>query len=182
MLVGLGSLRGEYTDHSAHPRREEGIRSHDDEAFNTLLHHQALHFDDLLGFSGLSLIAMNRDIRHALAGGIGPPTETVRHGVILSRNIHNSEVKLGQGLMPSCLSGGRTSGGVHVLLVSLLQTLMVGANGDRMEGYVPSPFPESHDAGIHLLFTGRPRPSLAFRQDLAPEGHVHVPPVVKHLL
>ena len=69
-----------------------------------------------------------------------------------------------------------------MLLVPRLQTLMVGADGDRMEGYVPSPFPESHDDGIRLLFTGRPRLSLAFRQDSAPEGHRHVPPVVKHLL
>ena len=108
MLVGLSSLRGEYSDRSAHPRSEGGIRSHDDEAFYTLLLHQALYLNDPLGFSGLSLIAMGRDIRHALAGGIGPPTETVRHGVILSRNIHNREVELGQGLMPSCLSGGGT--------------------------------------------------------------------------
>ena len=73
-------------------------------------------------------------------------------------------------------------GGVHVLLVPRLQTLMVGADADRMEGYVPSPFPESHDDGIRLLFSGRPRPSLAVRQDSAPEGHGHVPPIVKHLL
>ena len=69
-----------------------------------------------------------------------------------------------------------------MLLVPRLQTLMVGADGDGMEGYVPSPFPESHDDGIRLLFTGRPRPSLAFRLDSAPEGHGHVPPIVKHLL
>ena len=65
VLVGLSSLRGEYTDRSAHPRREGGFRSHDDEAFYTLLLHQALHLDDPLGFSGLSLIAMGRDVRHA---------------------------------------------------------------------------------------------------------------------
>ena len=41
-----------------------------------------------------------------------------------------------------------------MLLVPRLQTLMVGADGDGMEGYVPSPFPESHDDGIRLLFTG----------------------------
>ena len=69
-----------------------------------------------------------------------------------------------------------------MLLVPRLQTLMVGADGDRMEGYVPSPFPESDDDGIRLLFSGRPRPSLAYRQDSAPEGYGHVPPVVKHLL
>ena len=68
-----------------------------------------------------------------------------------------------------------------MLFVSRLQTLMVGADGDGMEGYVPSPFSESHDDGIHLLFSGRPRPSLAFRQDSSPEGHWHVPPIVKHL-
>ena len=68
-----------------------------------------------------------------------------------------------------------------MLFVPRLQTLMVGADGDGMEGYVPSPFPESHDDGIRLLFSGRPRPSLAFRQDSAPEGHWHVPPIVKHL-
>ena len=44
----------------------------------------------------------------------------VRHGVILSRDIHNREVELGQGLMPSCPSGGGTRGGVHVLLVPRL--------------------------------------------------------------
>ena len=38
-----------------------------------------------------------------------------------------------------------------MLLVLRLQTLMVGADGDGMEGYVPSPFPESHDDGIRLL-------------------------------
>ena len=69
-----------------------------------------------------------------------------------------------------------------MLFVPRLHTLMVGADGDGMEDYVPSPFPESHDDGIRLLFSGRPRPSLAFRQDSAPEGHRHVPPIVKHLL
>ena len=69
-----------------------------------------------------------------------------------------------------------------MLLVPRLQTLMVGADDDGMEGYVPSSFPESHDDGIRLLFTGRPRPSMAFRQDSAPEGHGHVPPILKHLL
>ena len=69
-----------------------------------------------------------------------------------------------------------------MLLVPRLQTLMVGADGDGMEGYVPSPFPESHDDGIRLLFSGLPRPSLAFRQDSAREGHGHMPPIVKHLL
>ena len=69
-----------------------------------------------------------------------------------------------------------------MLLVPRLQTLMVGPDGDRMEGYVPSTFPESHDNGIRLLFSGRPRPSLAFCQDSAPERHGHVPPIVKHLL
>ena len=108
MLVGLSSRRGEYSDRSANPRSEGGIRSHDDEAFNTLLLHQALHFYDPLGLSGLSLIAMGRNIRHAPAGGIDPPTETVRHGVVLARNIHNREVELGQGLMASCPSGGGT--------------------------------------------------------------------------
>ena len=58
---------------------------------------------------------------------------------------------------------------------------MVGADGDVMEGNVPRPFQESHDNGIRLLFSGRPRPSLAFRQDSAPEGQGHVPPIVKHL-
>ena len=82
MLVGLSSIRGEYSDRSAHPRSEGGIRSHDDEAFDTLLLHQALHFNDPLGLSGLSLIAMGRDIRNALAGGIGPPTETVRQSCL----------------------------------------------------------------------------------------------------
>ena len=143
VLVGLSSIRGEYSDRSAHPRSEKGIRSHNDEAFDTLLLHQALHFNDLLGFSGLSLIAMGRDICHALAGEIGPPAQTVRHGVVLSRNINNRKVELGQGFMPSCPSGGGTRGCVHVLLVPRLQTLMVGADGDGMEGYVPSPFPES---------------------------------------
>ena len=47
-----------------------------------------------------------------------------------------------------------------MLFVPRLQTLMVGADGDGMEGYEPSPFPESHDDGIRLLFSGRPRPSL----------------------
>ena len=51
---------------------------------------------------------MGRHVCHALASGIGPPTETVRNGVVLARNIHNREVELGQGLMPSCLSGGGT--------------------------------------------------------------------------
>ena len=83
--------------------------------------------------------------------------------------------------MPSCPSGGGTSGGVEVLFVPRLQTLMVGADSDGMEGYVPSPFPESHDDGIRLPFSGRPRHSLAFRQDSAPEGPWHVPPIVKHL-
>ena len=69
-----------------------------------------------------------------------------------------------------------------MLLVARLQTLMVRADGDGMEGYVPSPFPESHDDGIRFLFSGRPRPSLGFCQDSAPEGHWHVPPIVKHLL
>ena len=69
-----------------------------------------------------------------------------------------------------------------MLFVPRLQTLMVGADGDRMEGYIPSPFPESHDDGIRLLFSGRPRPSLAFCQDSAPEGHWHVPPIVQHFL
>ena len=141
----------------------------------------ALHFYDPLGLCGLSLIAMGGDIRHALAGGVGSPAETVRHGVVLARNIHNHEVELGQGLMPSCPSGGRTRAGVHVLFVPRLKTLMVGAESNRMEGYVPSPFPESHDDGIRLYFLGRPRPSLAFCQDSAPEGHRHVPPIVKHL-
>ena len=68
-----------------------------------------------------------------------------------------------------------------MLFVPRLQTLMVGADGDRMEGYVPSPFTEDHDDGIRFLFSGRPRPSLAFRQDSAPEGRWHVPPIVKHL-
>ena len=68
-----------------------------------------------------------------------------------------------------------------MLLVPRLQTLTVDADGDEMEGYLPSQFPDSHDDGIPLLFSGRPRPSLAFRQDSAPEGHRHVPPIVKHL-
>ena len=68
-----------------------------------------------------------------------------------------------------------------MLLVPRPKTLMVGADSDRMEGYVPSPFPESHDDGIRLLFSGRPRPPLAFRQDSASEGHRHVTPIVKHL-
>ena len=108
MLVGLSSIRGEYSDCSVYPRSEGGIRSHDDEAFNTLFLHQALHFNDPLGLSGLSLIAMGLHVCHALAGAIGPTTETVRHGVVLTRNIHNREVELGQGLMPSCPSGGGT--------------------------------------------------------------------------
>ena len=83
--------------------------------------------------------------------------------------------------MPSCPSGGGTGRGVHVLFVPRLQTLMVCADGDGMEGYVPSPFPESNDDGVRLLFSARPRLSLAFRQDSAPEGHWHVPPIVKHL-
>ena len=69
MLVGLSSIRGEYSDRSAHPRSEGGIRSHDDEAFNTLPLHQALHFYDPPGFSGLSLIAMGRHVCHALVAG-----------------------------------------------------------------------------------------------------------------
>ena len=69
-----------------------------------------------------------------------------------------------------------------MLLVPRLQTLMVGADGDGMESYVPSPFSESYDDGIHLLSPGRPRRSVSFRQDSAPEGHWHVPPIVKHLL
>ena len=68
-----------------------------------------------------------------------------------------------------------------MLFVPGLRTLMVGADGDRIQGYVPSPFPESHDDGIRLLFSGRPRPSLTFRKDSASEGHWHVPPIVKHL-
>ena len=69
-----------------------------------------------------------------------------------------------------------------MLFVPRLQTLMVGADSDGVEGYLLSQFPESHDDGIRLLFSGRPRPSLAFRQDSAPEGHRHVPPIVRHLL
>ena len=68
-----------------------------------------------------------------------------------------------------------------MLFVPQLQTLMVGAGCDRVEGYVPSPFPQSHKEGIRLLFSGRPCLSLAFRQDSAPEGHWHVPPIIKHL-
>ena len=64
--------------------------------------------------------------------------------------------------------------------VPQLQTLMVGADGDGMERYVPSPFPESHDDGIRLILSGRQPPSLAFRQGSAPEGHCHLPPIVKH--
>ena len=33
-----------------------------------------------------------------------------------------------------------------------------------------------------LFFSGRPCPSLAFRQDSAPEGHGHVPLIIKHLI
>ena len=69
-----------------------------------------------------------------------------------------------------------------MLFVPRLQTLMVGADGDGKEGNVPSPFPESHDDGIRLLFSGRPHLSLPFSQDSGPEGHWHVPPIVKHLL
>ena len=69
-----------------------------------------------------------------------------------------------------------------MILVPRLQTLMVCADGDGMQGYVAGPLPESHDNGIHLLLSGCPRPPLAFRQDSAPEGDWHVPPIGKHLL
>ena len=69
-----------------------------------------------------------------------------------------------------------------MLLVPRLQTLMIGADGDGMEGYVPSSLAESNDDRIRLLFSGRPRPSLVFCQDSAPESHGHVPPIVKRLL
>ena len=96
----------------------------------------ALHINDLLGLSGLSLTAMGRKICHALAGRIGLPADTVRHDVVLSRNVDHGEVKLGQGLVPSGSSGGCSRGDVHMLLVPRLQTLMVCADRDRMQGYV----------------------------------------------
>ena len=68
-----------------------------------------------------------------------------------------------------------------MLLVPRLQTQMVRADRDGMQRYVPSPLPESHDNGIRFLLTGRPCPPLAFCQDSAPEGHGHVPLIVKHL-
>ena len=62
------------------------------------------------------------------------------------------------------------------------RTLMVFAERDRLQGFVPGPLPESHDNGLRLLLLGRQRPSLAFRQDSAPEGDGHVPLIVEHLL
>ena len=69
-----------------------------------------------------------------------------------------------------------------MLLVPLLQTLMVCADRDGMEGYLPGGVPDSHDNGICLLLAVRPCPSLAFREDPAPEGHEHVPLIIKHVL
>ena len=69
-----------------------------------------------------------------------------------------------------------------MLLVPRLQALMVCADRDRMQGYVPGPLSEGHDNGIRLLLPGRPCPPVAFRQDSAPECHRHVPPIAKHLL
>ena len=60
-------------------------------------------------------------------------------------------------------------GGVQVLLVPRLQSLMICSGRDRMQGYVP-------DNGIRLLHMGCTSPSLAFAQDSAPEGQGHVIP------
>ena len=84
MLIGLSILWGEYSDRSAHPSFKESLCSHDGKAFDALLLHHTLHINDVVGLGGLSLIGMGRNIRHALADGIGPPAEIVRYGVPLS--------------------------------------------------------------------------------------------------
>ena len=59
-----------------------------------------LHINDVVGLSGLSLIAMGRNVLHALAGGIGPPAGRVCYGVVLSRNLHHRDIEPGQGPVP----------------------------------------------------------------------------------
>ena len=83
------------------PSSKGSICGHGDEAFHTLLFYNALHIIDVLGLSSLGLIATGRNVCHALAGRIGPPAETVRHGVVLLGNVDHCEVELGQGLVPS---------------------------------------------------------------------------------
>ena len=105
VLVGLSTLWGEYSDRSLHASSKGSVCGHDDETFDSILLHHALHINDLFGLSGLSLIAMGRNVRHAFAGGIGPPAERVRHCVVPSRNVDHCEIELGQGLVPSTSVG-----------------------------------------------------------------------------
>ena len=76
--------RGECSDRSADPSSKENLCSHDDETFDAQLLHHTIHINQLLSLSGVCLIAICRNVRHALAGRIGPPAETVRYGVVLS--------------------------------------------------------------------------------------------------
>ena len=70
--------------------------------------------------------------------------------------------------MPSGSLAGWSEGAVHVLIVQRLQTVQT------VIGFGVHPLPDNEDNCTRLLFSGLQRPSLAFRQDLAPEGYREV--------
>ena len=87
------------------------------------------------------------------------------------QKIQHAEVKFGYRMVPPGTSGWPIWGGVNVLVVSTLQTLMVGAHDNGLQTNMPEPLAQGADNGIRHLLPRTPSAGLPLCQNSTPKGH-----------